>query len=80
MDYKFSQFQRVVVRHEGFAWCADLFSHKAENGVFICVGGRWEECLPWIQGITDVLVGTRNDAPEVFSTFSNVQTNKKGKR
>ena len=57
-DHKFEPFQRVLVRDGDIpTWNADFFSRVSAYFGFVCIGGCWEECIPYTDE-TAHLLGT----------------------
>lgn len=67
-------FAKVLVRdHDEDNWECDLFSHYESNEIsndqFICIGNRWNECIPYNDD-TASLVGTDQMPPEFYNIFN----------
>lgn len=62
-EYEFKPFDKVLVKDhdEDSEWRCGLFSHKNEDGLYICVGSIYEQCIPY-EG-NEHLLGT-TDSPE----------------
>lgn len=48
-EYEFKPFDKVLVKDhdEDSEWRCDLFSRKNEDGLYICVGSIYEQCIPY---------------------------------
>lgn len=58
-EVTFEPFQKVLVRDENEdEWHADFFSH-IYDGIYVCVGHPWKECIPY-NDETAHLLGTTN--------------------
>lgn len=59
---EFKPFDKVVVRDSEFkVWCADIFSHiNKDDGSYMCVGSRWDECIPYNEETAHLLGTTEN--------------------
>ena len=56
-EYDFKPFDKVIVRDDKVhTWCADFYSHRAENTRHVTVGGSWKYCIPY-EG-NEYLIGT----------------------
>jgi hypothetical protein len=53
----FKSFDKVVCRNSKLEWFVDIFSHMRGSD-FQCIGGLWDECLPYNEH-TCHLVGTQ---------------------
>lgn len=61
-EYEFKPFDKVLVKDhdEDSEWRCALFSHKNEDGLYICAGSIYEQCIPYegnehLLGTTDNL-------------------------
>lgn len=61
-EYEFKPFDKVLVKDhdEDSEWRCGLFSHKNEDGLYICAGSIYEQCIPYegnehLLGTTDNL-------------------------
>lgn len=63
-EYEFKPFDKVLVKDhdEDSEWRCGLFSHKNEDGLYICVGSIYEQCIPY-EG-NEHLLGTINELEE----------------
>jgi len=63
-EYEFKPFDKVLVRDDikDSKWSCDLFSHKNEDGLYVCIGRIWEKCIPY-EG-NEHLLGTTNELEE----------------
>lgn len=63
-EYEFKPFDKVLVKDhdEDSEWRCSLFSHKNEDGLYICVGSIFEQCIPY-EG-NEHLLGTTNELEE----------------
>ena len=53
-------FDKVLVRNSNLRkWEADLFGFKSDTGLYHCVGGSWNQCIPY-EG-NESLLGTTKD-------------------
>lgn len=48
-EYEFKPFDKVLVKdhYEDSEWRCSLFSHKNEDGLYICVSSIYEQCIPY---------------------------------
>lgn len=62
MKWKFHPYETVVVKNKDSEWGVDWFSHYNNDWDFpyVCVGGCWQECVPYNE-ITTELLGTTKD-------------------
>lgn len=68
--YKLLSGDKVLVRyHDLHEWKLDYFSHLSETGFFrhkfICVGGAYPQCIPFIPE-TSALLGTKNKPDDYY--------------
>lgn len=58
---EFKPFDKVLVRdnYKDSKWGCDLFSHKNEDGLYVCIGQIWENCIPY-EGNEHLLETTEN--------------------
>lgn len=63
-EYEFKPFDKVLVKDhdEDSEWRCDLFSRKNEDGLYICVGSIYEQCIPY-EG-NEHLLGTTDKMEE----------------
>lgn len=63
-EYEFKPFDKVLVKDhdEDSEWRCGLFSHKNEDGLYICVGSIYEQCIPY-EG-NEHLLGTTDKMEE----------------
>lgn len=63
-EYEFKPFDKVLVRddYKDSKWSCDLFSHKNEDGLYVCIGQIWEKCIPY-EG-NEHLLGTTDKIEE----------------
>ena len=62
-EVKFEPFQKVLVRDENEdEWHADFFSH-IYDGIYVCVGHPWKECLPYNDETAHLLGTTDSPTP-----------------
>ncbi len=59
-EHQFKPFDTVVVRDKDSKWTIDFYSFTEAKDCFVCVGGCWENCLPY-NGKTAKLLGTTKD-------------------
>lgn len=63
--YTLNQFDKVLVRTEGYnLWTVDLFSFIGDQN-FKCIGGYFKRCIPY-NDETKYLVGTSDEAPDFY--------------
>lgn len=60
-ECEFKPFDKVLVRdnYKDSKWGCDLFSHKNEDGLYVCIGQIWENCIPY-EGNEHLLGTTEN--------------------
>lgn len=58
-EYEFKPFDKVLVSddYKDSKWSCDFFSHKNEDGLYVCIGHIWENCIPYNEQ-TEHLLGT----------------------
>lgn len=63
-ECEFNPFDKVLVRddYKDSEWRCGLFSHKNEDGLYICVGSIYEQCIPY-EG-NEHLLGTTDKMEE----------------
>lgn len=63
--YTLNQFDKVLVRTEGYnLWTIDFFSFIGDK-VFKCIGGYFNRCIPYNEE-TKHLVGTTDESPDFY--------------
>lgn len=46
--YRFKTGEKVLVRdHDGEEWRFNIYSHKADDSMHVCVYGKWLQCIPY---------------------------------
>lgn len=46
--HEFKPFDKVLVRNSDRGrWRCDFFSYMRDDGVYICVGSAWRQCIPY---------------------------------
>lgn len=65
-EYEFKPFDKVLVKDhdEDSGWRCSLFSHKNEDGLYICVGSIFEQCIPY-EG-NEHLLGTSDNPEHIY--------------
>lgn len=65
-EYEFKPFDKVLVKDhdEDSEWRCGLFSHKNEDGLYICVGSIYEQCIPY-EG-NEHLLGTSDNPEHIY--------------
>ena len=65
-EYEFKPFDKVLVKDhdEDSEWRCDLFSRKNEDGLYICVGSIYEQCIPY-EG-NEHLLGTSDNPEHIY--------------
>lgn len=60
-EYEFKPFDKVLVSddYKDSIWSCDFFSHKNEDGLYVCIGHIWENCIPY-EGNEHLLGTTEN--------------------
>lgn len=63
-EYEFNPFDKVLVRddYKDSKWSCEFFSHKNEDGLYVCIGHIWENCIPY-EG-NEHLLGTTDKMEE----------------
>lgn len=60
-QYAFKPFDKVITRDKDEdVWGCDIFSHINDCDYYACIGGSWEQCLPY-NDKTAKLIGTNNE-------------------
>lgn len=58
---KFKPFDRVLVRDLDFnIWYNDIFSFRDKDGRYMCIGNKWDECIPYNEQTAHLLGTTEN--------------------
>ena len=58
---EFKPFDRVLVRDLDFnIWYNDIFSFRDKDGRYICIGNKWDECIPYNEETAHLLGTTDN--------------------
>lgn len=63
-ECEFNPFDKVLVRddYKDSKWSCEFFSHKNEDGLYVCIGQIWEKCIPY-EG-NEHLLGTTDKMEE----------------
>lgn len=58
---EFKPFDRVLVRDLDFnIWYNDIFSFRDKDGRYMCIGNKWDECIPYNEETAHLLGTTEN--------------------
>ena len=60
---EFKPFDRVLVRSLYFnskIWYNDIFSFRDKDGKYMCIGNKWDECIPYNEETAHLLGTTDN--------------------
>ena len=58
---EFKPFDRVLVRDLDFnIWYNDIFSFRDKDGRYMCIGNKWDECIPYNEETAHLLGTTDN--------------------
>lgn len=58
---EFKPFDRVLVRDLDFnIWYNDIFSFRDKDGRYMCIGNKWDECIPYNEQTAHLLGTTEN--------------------
>ena len=58
---EFKPFDRVLVRDLDFnIWYNDIFSFRDKDGKYMCIGNKWDECIPYNEETAHLLGTTDN--------------------
>lgn len=60
-EYEFKPFDKVLVRDLDFnIWYNDIFSFRDKDGRYMCIGNKWDECIPYNEETAHLLGTTDN--------------------
>lgn len=58
---EFKPFDKVLVRDLDFnIWYNDIFSFRDKDGKYMCIGNKWDECIPYNEETAHLLGTTDN--------------------